>query len=152
MTVKALEDSIQGRSLSPMETMTIRKYCKFYRIANEAYKACHRKRGIGGHINKDSKRDFPKMSDVTYYKYMKYVDVENLYNVDSQEDFIRFATDHYGELGLSRLNILASNVQYQGWKIVISNSYSSNVGLAMEVAVSLYKLMLHYIFTMQRNF
>ncbi len=37
------------------------------------------------------------MSDVTYYKYMKYVDVENLYNVDSQEDFIRFATDHYGE-------------------------------------------------------
>lgn len=55
MTVKALEDSIQGRSLSPMETMTIRKYCKFYRIANEAYKACHRKRGIGGHINKDSK-------------------------------------------------------------------------------------------------
>lgn len=66
-------------------------------------------------------------------------DVENLYNVDSQEDFIRFATDHYGELGLSRLNILASNVQHQGWKIVVSNSYSSNVGLAMEVAVSLYK-------------
>ena len=139
MTVKALENSIQGCSLSPIETMTIRKYCKFYRIANEAYKACHRKRGIGGHINKDSKRDFPKMSDVTYYKYMKYVDVENLYNVDSQEDFIRFATDHYGELGLSRLNILASNVQHQGWKIVVSNSYSSNVGLAMEVAVSLYK-------------
>ncbi len=24
------------------------------------------------------------MSDVTYYKYMKYVDVENLYNVDSR--------------------------------------------------------------------
>ena len=70
---------------------------------------------------------------------MKYVDVENLYNVDSQEDFIRFATDHYGELGLSRLNILASNVQHQGWKIVVSNTYSSNVGLAMEVAVSLYK-------------
>lgn len=119
--------------------MTIRKYCKFYRIANEAYKAYHKKRGIGGRINKDSKRDLQKISDVAYYKYMKYVDVENLYNVDSQEDFIRFATDHYGELGLSRLNILASNVQHQGWKIVVSNSYSSNVGLAMEVAVSLYK-------------
>ena len=139
MTVKALEDSIQGCSLSPIETMTIRKYCKFYRIANEAYKAYHKKRGIGGRINKDSKRDLQKISDVAYYKYMKYVDVENLYNVDSQEDFIRFATDHYGELGLSRLNILASNVQHQGWKIVVSNSYSSNVGLAMEVAVSLYK-------------
>ena len=35
MTVKALENSIQGCSLSPIETMTIRKYCKFYRIANE---------------------------------------------------------------------------------------------------------------------
>lgn len=139
MTVKALEDSIQGCSLSPIETMTIRKYCKFYRIANEAYKAYHKKRGIGGRINKDSKRDLQKISDVAYYKYMKYVDVENLYNVDSQEDFIRFATDHYGELGLSRLNILASNIQHQGWKIVVSNSYSSNVGLAMEVAVSLYK-------------
>ena len=78
-------------------------------------------------------------ADVAYYKYMKYVDVENLYNVDSQEDFIRFATDHYGELGLSRLNILASNVQHQGWKIVVSNSYSSNVGLAIEVATALYK-------------
>lgn len=139
MTVKALEDSIQGCSLSPIETMTIRKYCKFYRIANEAYKAYHKKRGICGRINKDSKRDLQKISDVAYYKYMKYVDVENLYNVDSQEDFIRFATDHYGELGLSRLNILASNVQHQGWKIVVFNSYSSNVGLAMEVAVSLYK-------------
>lgn len=53
------------------------------------------------------------MSDVAYYKYMKYVDVENLYNVDSQEDFIRFVTDHYGKLGFSRLNILASNVQHQ---------------------------------------
>lgn len=139
MTVKALEDSIQGCSLSPIEIMTIRKFCKFYRIANEAYKVYHKKRGIGGRINKDSKRDLQKISDVAYYKYMKYVDVENLYNVDSQEDFIRFATDHYGELGLSRLNILASNVQHQGWKIVVSNSYSSNVGLAMEVAVSLYK-------------
>ena len=139
MTVKALGDSIQECSLSPIETMTIRKYCKFYRIANEAYKAYHKKRGIGGRINKDAKRDLQKISDVAYYKYMKYVDVENLYNVDSQEDFIRFATDHYGELGLSRLNILASNIQHQGWKIVVSNSYSSNVGLAMEVAVSLYK-------------
>ena len=78
MTVNALEDSIQGCSLSPIETMTIRKYCKFYRIANETYKAYHKKRGIGGRINKDSKRDIQKISDVAYYKYMKYVDVENL--------------------------------------------------------------------------
>lgn len=52
---------------------------------------------------------------------------------------MRFATDHYGGLGLSRLNIFASNDRQQGWKIVVSNSYSANAGLAIEVATALYK-------------
>ena len=52
---------------------------------------------------------------------------------------MRFATDHYGELGLSRLNIFASNDRQQGWKIVVSNSYSANVELSIEVATALYK-------------
>lgn len=50
-----------------------------------------------------------------------------------------FATDHYGELGLSRLNVFASNDRQQGLKIVVSNSYSANAGLAIEVATALYK-------------
>ena len=62
-----------------------------------------------------------------------------MYNIDSPEDFMRFATDHYGELGLSRLNIFASNDRQQGWKVVVSNSYSVNAGLAIEVATALYK-------------
>ena len=62
-----------------------------------------------------------------------------MYDIDSPEDFIRFATDHYGELGLSRLNIFASKDRQQGWKIVVSNSYSANAGLAIEVATALYK-------------
>ena len=70
---------------------------------------------------------------------MKFVDVNKLYDIDSPEDFIRFATDHYGELGLSRLNIIASKVSQQGWMIVVSNSYSANVELAIEVATALYK-------------
>ena len=48
-------------------------------------------------------------SKQAYYKQMKFVDVETLYGIDSPANFIRFATDHYGELGLSRLNIFASN-------------------------------------------
>ena len=52
---------------------------------------------------------------------------------------MRFATDHYGELGLSRLNIFASHDRQQGWKIVVSNSYSANARLAIEVATALYK-------------
>lgn len=136
--IKALEDSVHGRSVPPLETMTIRLYCTYYRIANEAYEAYYRNRGASGCVYEDP-QDVPEdLRDVAYYKRMKLVDVEALYDIDSSADFIRFATDHYGELGLSRLNIFASNKQ-QGWMIVVSNSYSANVGLAIEVATALYK-------------
>lgn len=84
--------------------------------------------------------DVPEeLRDVVYYKRVKFVDVTEMYDIDSQDDFRRFATDHYGELGLSRLNILASNDRQHGWKIVVSNSYSAKVELAIEVATALYK-------------
>ena len=137
--IKALEDSVHGRSVLPLESMTIRLYCTYYRIANEAYEAYYRNRGASGRVYEDP-QDVPEdLRDVAYYKRMKFVDVEALYDIDSPADFIRFATDHYGELGLSRLNIFASNYQQQGWKIVVSNSYSANAGLAIEVATALYK-------------
>ena len=37
------------------------------------------------------------------------------------------------------MNIFASNDRQHGWKIVVSNSYSANAGLAIEVATALYK-------------
>lgn len=137
--IKALEDSVHGRSVPPLESMTIRLYCTYYRIANEAYEAYYRKRGASGRVYEDPQDVPEELRDVAYYKRMKFVDVEALYDIDSPEDFIRFATDHYGELGLSRLNIFASNKCQQGWMIVVSNSYSANVGLAIEVATALYK-------------
>ena len=139
MAIKALEESVHGHSAPLLETMTIRKYCTYYRIANEVYEAYHRKRGFRGRIYTDPQDVPEELRDVVYYKRKKFGDVMEMYDIDSPEDFMRFATDHYGELGLSRLNILASNVQPQGWKIVVSNSYSSNVGLAIEVATALYK-------------
>ena len=137
--IKALEDSVHGRSVPPLETMTIRRYCSYYRIANEAYEAYYRKQGASGRVYEDPQDVPEELRDVAYYKRMKFVDVEVLYDIDSPADFIRFATDHYGELGLSRLNIFASNKRQQGWMIVVSNSYSANVGLAIEVATALYK-------------
>ena len=137
--IKALEDSVHGRSVPPLETMTIRRYCSYYRIANEAYEAYYRKRGASGRVYEDPQDVPEELRDVAYYKRMKFVDVEALYDIDSPEGFIRFATDHYGELGLSRLNIFASNKRQKGWMIVVSNSYSANVGLAIEVATALYK-------------
>ena len=119
--------------------MTIRLYCTYFRVANEAYEAYYRKRGFSGRIYADPQDVPEELRDVAYYKRMKFVDVETLYDIDSPADFIRFATDHYGELGLSRLNIFAKNDRQQGWRIVVSNSYSANVGLAIEVATALYK-------------
>lgn len=138
--IKALEDSVCGRSVPLLETMTIRKYCTYYRIANEVYEAYHRKRGLKGRIHTDPQDVPEELRDVLYYKRKKFVDVTEMYDIDSPEDFMRFATDHYGELGLSRLNIFASHDRQQGWKIVVSNSYSANAGLAIEVATTLYKV------------
>ena len=137
--IKALVDSAHGRSVPPLETMTIRRYCSYYRIANEAYEAYYRKRGASERVYEDPQDVPEELRDVAYYKRMKFVDVETLYDIDSPADFIRFATDHYGELGLSRLNIFASNKRQQGWMIVVSNSYTANVRLAIEVATALYK-------------
>lgn len=139
MAIKALEESVHGHSVPLLETMTIRKYCTYYRIANEVYEAYHRKRGFKGRIYTDPQDVPAELRDVVYYKRQKFVDVMEMYDIDSPEDFMRFATDHYGELGLLRLNIFASNDRQQGWKIIVSNSYSANAGLAIEVATALYK-------------
>ena len=137
--IKALEDSVHGHSSPLLETITIRKYCTYFRIANEVYEAYHRKRGFRGRIYTDPQDVPEELRDVVYYKRKKFVDVMEMYDIDSPEDFMRFATEHYGELGLSRLNIFASHDRQQGWKIVVSNSYSANAGLAIEVATALYK-------------
>lgn len=137
--IKALENSVHELSAPLLETMTIRKYCTYFRIANEVYEAYHRKRGLRGRIHTDPQYVPEELRDVVYYKRKKFVDVTEMYDIDSPDDFMRFATDHYGELGLSRLNIFASHDRQQGWKIVVSNSYSANAGLAIEVATALYK-------------
>ena len=137
--IKALEDSVHGLSAPLLETMTIRKYCTYYRIANEVYEAYHRKRGLRERIPTDTQDVPAELRNVVSYKRKKFVTATSMYDIDNPEDFMRFATYHYGELGLSRLNIFASHDRQQGWKIVVSNSYSANAGLAIEVATALYK-------------
>ena len=118
---------------------------RWFHVASSQYgdsrsiRVTDRKHGFMGRIYTDPQDVPEELRDVVYYKRKKFVDVTEMYNIDSQEDFMRFATDHYGELGLSRLNIFASHDRQQRWKIVVSNSYSSNVGLAIEVATALYK-------------
>ena len=137
--IKALKESVHGHSAPLFETMTIRRYCTYYRIANEVYEAYNRKWGFRRRTYTDPQDVPEELRDVVYYKRKKFVDVTEMYGIDSQEDFMRFASDHYGELGLSRLNIFASHDRQQEWKIVVTNSYSVNAGLAIEVATALYK-------------
>lgn len=113
--IKALEDSVHGWYSAPLfETMTIRRYCTYYRIANEVYETYHQKRGFKGRIYTDQQDVPEELRDVVYYKRKKFVDVTEMYDIDSPEDFMRFVTDHDGELGLSRLNIFASHDRQQG--------------------------------------
>ena len=63
-----------------------------YRIANEAYEAYYRKRSIGNRLYEEQPNIPEELRDVVYYKRVKFVDVDKLYDIDSPEDFIRFAT------------------------------------------------------------
>ena len=138
-SLKALEDSLCGCSVPPLGTMTIRQYCKYFRIAHEVYSAYYRKRGVRDCIYEDLQDVPEELRDVVYYNQVKFLDVEKLYDIDSPADFMRFAKDHYGELGLSRLNVVAEDAERLGWLIAVFNSYSANAGLAIEVATALYK-------------
>ena len=80
-----------------------------------------------------------ELLDVAYYNNAEFKHINEKYNLDSEEDFKKFARDHYGELGLSRLDICASNFQRKGWVIGVYNSYSANVDVAIDVATALYK-------------
>ena len=90
MAVKALEDSVHGRSVPLWETMTIRKYCTYFRIANEVYEAYHRKCGFRGRIYTDPQDVPEELCDVVYYKRKKFVDVTEMYDIDRPEDFMQF--------------------------------------------------------------
>ena len=90
--IKALEDSAKEHSALHLKTMTIRQYCTYYRIANEAYEAYYRKRSIGNRLYEEQPNIPEELRDVVYYKRVKFVDVDKLYDIDSPEDFIRFAT------------------------------------------------------------
>ena len=138
-SIKALEYSVNGRSVPPLETMTIRQYCKYFRIAHEVYESFYRNLPVSKYNQTEQTYGPNELHDVAYYNRMKFAKIDEQYDIDSPDDFIWFAKDHYGELGLSCLNIFASDTERSGWVIVVSNSYSANAGLAIEVATALYK-------------
>lgn len=138
--IKALEYSKDDRFLTPpFENMTIRRYCKYFRIAHEAFEAENRRRDPECRTV-SIPDDVPEgMQDIAYYKQVKFVRMDG-YDVDSPADFKRFSgISHFGELGFSRLDICASDYDQPGWVITLSNSYSAYVDTAIDVATALFK-------------
>lgn len=109
----------------PFEQITIRLFCKYYRIADEAFVSYGRKR----------KRPAVSIDDLKYYTRHGSLDG---FDVDSPEDFEKLALDHYGELGLSRMNVRATDYYTPGkWLITFDISYSMHAELGLRIARAL---------------
>ena len=107
------------------ENMNIRQYCHFYRVAHEEF---------------FQEEHDEKISDIEFYKDHKFNYLEKDMDLEDEETFKKFAYDHYGELGFSRVNIYGYFIpEEKGWSIYASTSYSAYVEELLDIAVALYK-------------
>ena len=125
---------------APFETMSIRQFCKYYRIADTAW------------LSKPGKKRAQKVSDdrddVECYRYRNSLHGPlDQFDLDSEKDYLEFAQDHYGELGLSRMNVGATR-HYAGgkWLITFGISYSAHDEAGLRIALALYETGAPFIF------
>lgn len=71
-SIKALEDSVNGRSVPPLETMTIRQYCKYFRIAHEVYESFYRNLPVSKYNQTEQTYGPNELHGVAYYNRMKF--------------------------------------------------------------------------------
>lgn len=120
---------------APFEKMTIREFCKYYRVADCAFLSRGENRAVGTE------------GDVEYYtRYGLHGQLDE-YDVDSETDFKRFAKDHYGELGLSRMNVGATKYYAGGkWIVTFGISYSAHDEVGLRIAMALYETGAPFLF------
>ena len=128
---------------APFDTMSIRRFCKYYRIADTVcWSRLGRKRG---------KKEFNPTDDIEYYQHSLHGPLDR-YNLDSEKDYLEFAQDHYGELGLSRMNVGATRHYTDGkWLITFSISYSAHDAIGLKIAMALYETGAPFIFYDAQN-
>ena len=124
---------------APFDTMSIRTFCKYYRIADTIF----RSRFEDGRAKKsDSIED-----DVEYYTHHGLHQKLKGCDLDSEKEFRSFAKDHYGELGLSRMNVGASDYYIRNkWIVTFGISYSAYVEEGLKIAMALYETGAPFIF------
>lgn len=129
----------------PLPDMSIRLYAKYFRVAYLAYEKHFRQ----FYDKKESQRkeqwlkDVADMTDVDFYRQYqlgRHGEITDETDLDSATAFKEMAFDHYGELGLSRMNVHATDwYTPDKWLITFGISYSSCVDVGVEIAVALYE-------------
>ena len=121
-----------GNRTPTLKRMTIKEYCKWYRIAFNAF-----------HSHEETEDEQLNYSDVEFYDRHSTCCPNAIssggYDINSEKDFIAFAKDHYGEIGLSRCNVFGRLIGPEQWKIDIDSSYSAYTGQVLNIVAAMYK-------------
>ena len=131
----------------PLPHMSIRIYAKYFRAAYCAYKEHFR------HLYRRSRREREEyaewqekaagLTDIEFYRrfqHGRHGEITNETDFDSEQAFKDMAFDHYGELGLSRNDVHATDYYTPGgWLISFGVSYSAWVDAGCEIALALYE-------------
>lgn len=138
-------DSYPSFYRGPLPDMSIRLYAKYFRVAYLAYEKHFRQFYDKKESKKKEKwlKDVAGMTDVEFYRQYqlgRHGEITDETNLDSAAAFKEMAFDHYGELGLSRMDVHATDWYTPGkWLITFGISYSSCVDVGAEIAVALYE-------------
>lgn len=131
----------------PLPAMSIRIYAKYFRLAYCAYKEHFRR------LYRQSRREVREykewqekssaLTDIEFYRSFqlgRHGEITDETDFDSEQAFKDMAFDHYGELGLSRMDVHATDYYTDGgWLISFGVSYSAWVDAGCEIALALYE-------------
>lgn len=139
----------------PLSHMSIRIYAKYFRVAYMAFKEHSHKLYRRNKRERDAYAEWQdktlRMTDIEFYRHFqlgRHGEITDETDFDSEEAFKEMAFDHYGELGLSRNDVHATDYYTPGkWLIAFGVSYSAWVDAGCEIALALYEagapLLLH---------
>ena len=131
----------------PLPKMSIRIYAKYFRVAYEAYEEHFQRLYRRNRRERKEYAEFleeaSKLDDIEFYRRYQmgnHGEITDETDFDSEEAFREMAFDHYGELGLSRNDVHATDYYTPGgWLISFDVSYSAWVDAGCEIALALYE-------------
>ena len=131
----------------PLSHMSIRIYAKYFRVAYEAYQEHFHNLYPRNKGEREAYAEWQdktsRMTDIEFYRHFQpggHGEITDETDFDSEEAFKEMAFDHYGELGLSRNDVHATDYYTPGkWLITFGVSYSAWVDAGCEIALALYE-------------